>query len=142
MLANQEKGRNPVRYLCIVHADPQLMAALSPEEHRALSAECGAYDRALIARGKLIAAEALAAPKTARIVRTKGGKAVVTDGPYAESKEVLCGFLFIEAASFAEAVEIAHHCPMSRVGAIEVRPQMTARAGADDATWDEAINRR
>ena len=130
-----------MRYLLIVHADPELMAALSPEQGRALSAECMAYDQSLIARGKLIAAEALASPKTARIVRTKGGKPVVTDGPYAESKEVLCGFLFVEAASFAEAVDIAHHCPMSRVGAIEVRPQMTMRAGDNDTTWDEAINR-
>jgi len=131
-----------MRYLCIVHADPALMGALSPEQQRALSAECGAYDQSLIARGKLIAAEALAAPATARIVRTKGGKPVVTDGPYAESKEVLCGFLFIEAGSLEEAVEIAHHCPMSRVGAIEVRPQMTMRAGDADATWDEAVTRR
>lgn len=131
-----------MRYLCIVHADPVAMAALSPAEGRALSAECGAYDQSLIARGKLIAAEALASPKTARIVRTKGGRAVVTDGPYAESKEVLCGFLFIEAESFAEAVDIAHKCPMSRVGAIEVRPQMTMRAGDNDATWEEATNRR
>ncbi len=114
-----------MRYLCIVHADPALMAALSPEEHKAFAAECRAYDQHLIARGKLIAAEALANPKTARIVRTKGGKPVITDGPYAESKEVLCGFLFIEAATFEEAVDIAHHCPMSRMGAIEVRPQMT-----------------
>jgi hypothetical protein len=131
-----------VRYLCIVHADPELMAAMSPEQHRAHGAECMAYDQALFARGKLIAAEALASPKTARIVRTKGGKPVVTDGPYAESKEVLCGFLFIEADSFEEAVEIAHHCPMSRVGAIEVRPQMNFRAGDNDATWDEAINQK
>jgi hypothetical protein len=131
-----------VRYLLIVHADPQLMAALSPAEHRAHSAECAAYDQALIARGKLIAAEALSGPKTARIVRTKGGKPVVTDGPYAESKEVLCGFLFVEAATFEEAVDIAHHCPMSRVGAIEVRPQMSFRAGAEEKTWDEAVNRQ
>ena len=130
-----------MRYLCIVHADPALMAALSPEEHRALTAECAAYDAALMARGTLITSEALAAPATARIVRTKGGKPVVTDGPYAEAKEVLCGFLFIEAATFAEAVDIAHHCPMSRVGAIEVRPQMTARAGDADTTWEDAINR-
>ena len=130
-----------MRYLCIVHADPEAMAALSPAEGRALSDECRAYDQSLIARGKLIAAEALSGPATARIVRTKGGKPVVTDGPYAESKEVLCGFLFIEAQSFEEAVEIAHKCPMSRVGAIEVRPQMTMRAGDGDTTWDEALNR-
>ena len=131
-----------MRYLLIVHADPALMAAMSPEEHRAHGAACMAYDQALLARGKLIAAEALSGPKTARIVRTKGGKPVVTDGPYAESKEVLCGFLFVEAETFEEAVDIAHHCPMSRVGAIEVRPQMQFRAGQADKTWDAAINRQ
>ncbi len=77
--------------------------------------------------GHLIAAEALDAPRTAMIVRVRGDKTAVTDGPYVETKEHLGGFLFIEARDLNEAVEIAVKCPMAQMGCIEVRPQMTNR---------------
>jgi hypothetical protein len=116
-----------MRYLCIVHIDPEIFGKLAPAEHRELSQACMAYDQELFRSGHLIAAEALAPPPTAMIVRVRGEKASVTDGPFIETKEHLGGFLFIEARDMNEAVEIAAKCPMSQMGSIEVRPQMTNR---------------
>ena len=113
-----------MRYLCIVHIDPALMAALSETEDRELTRDCLAYDQELIRRGHLIVAQALQPPETAMIVRMRDRKASITDGPYIETKEHLGGFLYIEARDMDEAIEIAAGCPMARMGSIEVRPQM------------------
>jgi hypothetical protein len=117
-----------MRYLCIVHIDPARMAALSEAEDRELTRDCMAYDQELLRSGHLIVAQALQAPDTARIVRVSGSEIAVTDGPYMETKEFLGGFLYVEAPDLEAAVEIAANCPMARMGAIEVRPQMTFSA--------------
>ena len=114
-----------MRYLCIVHVDPALMAQLSEAEGRELTRECIAYDDDLRGRGRLIVSDALAPPKTAMIVRVRDQKASITDGPYIETKEHLGGFLYIEAHDLNEAIDIAAKCPMARMGSIEVRPQLT-----------------
>ena len=113
-----------MRYLCIVHIDPALMAALSETEDRELARDCVAYDQELLSQGKLIVAQALAAPAAAKIVRVRDRKAAITDGPFMETKEHLGGFLYVEARDLDEAVEIAAGCPMARMGSIEVRPQL------------------
>ena len=114
-----------MQFLCIVHIDPALMAQLSEQQGRELTRDCLAYDEQLRQRGHLIAAQALARPETARIVRQRNQKLSITDGPYAETKEFLGGFLFVEARDMKQALEIAAGCPMARMGCIEVRPQMT-----------------
>ena len=57
-------------------------------------------------------------------MRVRERRALITDGPYAEAKEVLCGFILVEARDLAEAVEIATHIPMARIGTIEVRAEL------------------
>jgi hypothetical protein len=57
-------------------------------------------------------------------VRVRRGKRLITDGPFAETKEVLCGFIFIEAGDADEALRIAEGIPMARYGTIEVRPEL------------------
>jgi len=64
----------------------------------------------------------LAPPRRARTVRVRDGKALVTDGPFAETKEAVGGFDLIECGSFEEAVEIAASHPVAEFGTIEVRP--------------------
>ena len=64
----------------------------------------------------------LAPPRRARSVRVRDGKAIVTDGPFAETKEAVGGFDIIECGSLAEAVEIAAGHPVAQTGTIEVRP--------------------
>jgi hypothetical protein len=76
----------------------------------------------LQARGMWVMGDRLAAPRRAKSVSVRGGKKLVTDGPFAETKEVVGGFDIIECGSFEEAVEIAAGHPVAEIGTIEVRP--------------------
>jgi len=76
----------------------------------------------LRARGAWILGDQLAPPRRGRSVRRRGGRAIVTDGPFVETKETVGGFDLIEAESLDEAVEIASHHPVAEFGTIEVRP--------------------
>jgi len=76
----------------------------------------------LQSRGRWLTGDQLAPPRRARSVRVRNGKTVVTDGPFAETKEAVGGFDLIEADSLEEAVEIAAGHPVAQVGTIEVRP--------------------
>ena len=76
----------------------------------------------LQAKGSWITGDQLAPPRRARSVRVRGGKAIVTDGPFAETKEAVGGFDLVEAGSLEEAVEIAAGHPVAQSGTIEVRP--------------------
>ena len=74
------------------------------------------------ARGIWVAGDQLAPPRRARSVRVRDGKAIVTDGPFAETKEVVGGFDILECGNLEEAVEIAAGHPAAQIGTIEVRP--------------------
>ncbi|HET8893406.1 MAG TPA: YciI family protein [Gaiellaceae bacterium] len=76
----------------------------------------------LQARGAWVTGDQLAPPRRARSIRVRDGKTLVTDGPFAETKEAVGGFDIIECGSFDEAVEIAAGHPVAQVGTIEVRP--------------------
>ena len=76
----------------------------------------------LQARGMWVTGDRLAPPRRARSVRVREGKKLITDGPFAETKEVVGGFDIIECGSLEEAVEIAAAHPVAEVGTIEVRP--------------------
>lgn len=76
----------------------------------------------LRARGRWVIGDQLAPPRRARSVRVREGKKLVTDGPFAETKELVGGFDIIEADNLDEAVEIAAGHPVAEVGTIEVRP--------------------
>jgi hypothetical protein len=73
-------------------------------------------------RGVLVAAEALQPIDTATTVRVRAGKVLVTDGPFAETKEQLAGFYLVDAHDLNEAIQIASKIPPAREGSVEVRP--------------------
>lgn len=104
-----------MKYLCLVYGEEKEIAAMT-DDH------CLAYDQSLRNAGRCLASEALQPVHTAASVRVRNGKAVVTDGPFAETKEYLAGFYLIEAADMNEAVQIASQIPPAKVGTIEVRP--------------------
>lgn len=112
-----------MKYACLVYAEPGFHLRLAPEELAALDRESLAYDTELAEAGHLLAASALSGTETASTIRVRGGKVLSSDGPFAETKEILCGFVFIEAANTAEARRIAEGIPMARYGTIEVRPE-------------------
>lgn len=111
-----------MQYLLLVYTDPELMAELPQAEYDRLMHGCIAHADELRAEGCLLGSQQLEAPATARTVRVREGTARVTDGPFAETKELLAGFNLIEADSLDDAVRIAHEFPWIRYGSIEVRP--------------------
>jgi hypothetical protein len=104
-----------MKYVCLVYLEEPKLRAVDDNE-------CMACGQGFQKAGLLVAAEALEPVRTAKTVRVRGGKAMVTDGPFAETKELLAGFYLIEAKDFDEALEIAAKIPPAREGSIEVRP--------------------
>jgi len=113
-----------MKYACLVYCEPHALAGLSADEKAALDRDSMAYDEKLMREGHFIAASALQGVSTASTIRVRDGKMSMTDGPFAETKEVLAGFIFIEAADMDEARRIAAGIPMARHGSVEVRPEL------------------
>jgi hypothetical protein len=111
-----------MQYLLLVNIDQDLLDALPAAEYDRLMHGCITKADELRREGCLLESQQLEAPSTARTVRSRGGIAAITDGPFAETKEVLAGFNLIEAESYEHAVEIAQSFPWIRFGSIEVRP--------------------
>ncbi|MGD0117017.1 MAG: YciI family protein [Candidatus Binatus sp.] len=114
-----------MKFLCLVYFEEGTLAALSPSEKVSLDRDSLAYDKELSRSGHYVVSDALASVRTARTVRVRRGKATTTDGPFAETKEHLGGFILINAANIDEAVELAAKIPMAQHGSIEVRPVIT-----------------
>ncbi|TGT70000.1 YciI family protein [bacterium M00.F.Ca.ET.159.01.1.1] len=110
-----------MKYVLLVYGEEKDLYALTPERAARLDADSLAYDRELDRQGKLIIAQALKSVKTSKSLRRRKGKAVITDGPFAETKEQLLGFVMIEAADLAEALKIAEGIPLAELGTVEVR---------------------
>jgi hypothetical protein len=110
-----------MRYVYLIYFDPRRVFDGSPEGNAVLAA-VGPHDAALKASGQMVSSEALTMPNEAITVRVREGKIAATDGPFLETKEMLGGFILIEARDLNEAVDIAGRIPFARLGAIEVRP--------------------
>ena len=113
-----------MRFVCLVYFEPETFAGLSPSDKETLRRDSMAYDKELGRSGHYIVAEALNPVSTAKTVRVRSGKASSTDGPFAETKEHLGGFILVNAADMSEALEIAAKIPLAKLGSIEVRPVM------------------
>jgi hypothetical protein len=110
-----------MQYVCLIYFDPKKVFNQSPEANAVLGA-AGPYDAELRASGHLLMAQALTLPNEAVTVRVRDGKMSATDGPFMETKEMLGGFILIEARDLNEAVRIAAGIPLAKLGSIEVRP--------------------
>jgi hypothetical protein len=108
-----------MRYACLVYVDPTTAFDGSPENNAILD-EAGPASRELTARGFIN--EALTLPAEAVTVRVRNGRTRKTDGPFMETKEVLAGFVIVEADNMDAAVAIAATNPMAKLGAVEIRP--------------------
>ncbi|MBZ9773155.1 YciI family protein [Mesorhizobium sp. CO1-1-8] len=110
-----------MRYVCLVYGEEKDLHVMTPERLAKLDADSMAHDRSLDQRGMLIVAQALQSVKTSKTVRRRQGKRLITDGPFAETKEQLLGFVMIEADNLDQALEIAGEIPLAEIGTIEVR---------------------
>ena len=111
-----------MRYALLIYVDEKEYAQMSKEEWNALMPAYGAFGEQY--KDKIQGGEALQRIETATTVRVREGKTLVSDGPFAETKEQLGGFYLINAENLDEAVEIASHIPDAVRGSIEVRPVM------------------
>ena len=114
-----------MKYLLLVCWDAERMNAQTepdPGEPAAVDEEGFPWVDELRERGVWLTGDQLAPPRRARTVRVRGGKTLVTDGPFTETKEAVGGFDLLECDSLEEAVEIAASHPMAEAGSIEIRP--------------------
>jgi hypothetical protein len=111
-----------MKYLCLVYIDEKKLDALSKSELNALIDESLAYDEMLRKSGHYIASDALQPVHAATTLRVQKGKVSTTDGPFAETKEQLGGFILINARDLNDAIQVAAKIPPARLGCIEVRP--------------------
>ena len=112
-----------MKYLLLVCWDAERMnGQTEPDPGSSADEEGFPWLDDLQARGIWVTGDQLAPPRRARSVRVRGGKKMVTDGPFTETKEAVGGFDLIECGSLEEAVEIAAAHPIAEFGTIEVRP--------------------
>ncbi len=110
-----------MKFVCLIHHTQEAFAQMSEAEHSAMQADSLSYDRELMDQGKLFLAQALRLPDEAKTVRSRRRKPMITDGPFAETKEQIVGLIVIEALDMEEAVQIAGRLPLARTGHVEVR---------------------
>jgi hypothetical protein len=111
-----------MQFLLLVYNEPALLEALPDGRFDTMMKGCLEHADELQRDGKLLAFQQLEDAKTARTVRIRNGRTSVSDGPFAETKELLGGFNLIEADDIEEAVRIATEFPWAQTGSIEVRP--------------------
>jgi len=108
-----------MKYLLLIYGDEQ---ALTETERKDCYAESTQLAHDLHAHGQYVAANPLHPTAMATSVRVRDGKRLVTDGPFAETREQLGGYFLIDAKNLDEAIAIAAKIPMARKGTVEVRP--------------------
>jgi hypothetical protein len=119
-----------MQYVLLIYDDGQTWARMTDAERGQLFQEYGAYTQNLRERGAYVDGNPLQPTSTATTVRIRDGEQLVTDGPFAETKEQLGGYYIVEAESIDEAIEHAAKIPSARFGSIEVRPVMQVPSGA------------
>jgi hypothetical protein len=109
------------KFMLLMHDNPSTFAKMSPQEMQQVVQRYIAWGRSLRAR-KLLAGGHKLTDEAGRVIRKKRGRALVTDGPYAEGKEVLGGYFLVNAKSYDDVAKLTEDCPhLDYGGAIEVR---------------------
>jgi hypothetical protein len=111
-----------MRYLLLIYGPQWDPSGLTPEQIQASMDEWTDYTADLVKRGVMESGEALEPTHTATTVRLRNGETLTTDGPFAETNEVLGGFYLLNCKDLDEAIELAAACPAAREGSIELRP--------------------
>ena len=111
-----------MKYMLLIHDDEQVWAGLSDDERQRIYGEYRQLQQQVKATGQYLAGAQLQPTTTATSVRVRDGKRMVTDGPFAETREQLGGYFLIEARDLDEAIAVAARIPSARMGTIEVRP--------------------
>jgi hypothetical protein len=116
-----------MKYLCLAYYDEKKFETLTEADMAAIRRECGPLDEDLQRSGHLLEVGSLAATKDSVSLRPRNGKAIVIDGPFAESKEQVGSYFLIEARDRNEAIQMASKHPAARLNehlgwGVEIRP--------------------
>jgi hypothetical protein len=119
----QRRG-TPMRYVLLIYASEEAYARMTQEEQAALMQGYAVFTNEVQQRGLLTGGDPLQPTSTATTVRVRSGKTLITDGPFAETKEQLAGFYELNCKDLDEAIELAARIPDALSGSIEIRPVM------------------
>ncbi|MBU2955521.1 YciI family protein [Marinobacter sp. F3R08] len=111
-----------MKYLCLVYYDEKNMQKMSQQEWDSLNQECIECVAGLTQGGHFLDGAPLLSTDTATTLRVRDNKPLITDGPFAETKEQLAGFYMLEARDMNEAIRLAEKIPPARYGCVEIRP--------------------
>ena len=123
-----------MKYMLLIHDEEKAWGKLTEAERQKIYGEYGQFGAQIKASGNYLAGAQLQPTSTATSVRVREGKRLVTDGPFAETREQLGGYYLVDARNLDEAIEIAARVPSARMGTIEVRPVMEMGSQAVAAT--------
>ncbi len=123
-----------MRFICLGCLDPSAWSSMTEDEQKQKIDDCFAYDDELRANGHFIGGEALQDVGQAVTLRMKNGQVEATDGPFAETKEMLGGILILEARDLNHAIALMSKHPGVSMGPFEIRPA--------DETVNEMIKAR
>jgi hypothetical protein len=111
-----------MKYMLLIHDDEKAWAKLTDAERQRIYGEYGQFGQQIKDAGQYLAGAQLQPTTTATSVRVRDGKRLVTDGPFAETREQLGGYYLVEAKNLDEAIGLAAKVPSAKIGTIEVRP--------------------
>jgi hypothetical protein len=111
-----------MQYLLLIYANENQLEGRSEAEQKKIFGEYMELANSLRANGQYVGGNRLDLTSKATTVRVREGKKLVTDGPFAETKEQLGGYFLVEANDLDEAIRVAGKIPAARWGSIEVRP--------------------
>ncbi len=117
-----------MQYMLIIHNDPEIHPRPGMKGFEELLAGYMAFNKDLEARGIKFSGDPLEPPTSATTVRIRNGKQVLTDGPFAETKEWMSGYYLVECQDLDQALELAARIPGAQFGSVEVRPVMSMMA--------------
>ena len=128
-----------MKYLCTIYGDESQWNNVTPEQMREIMDAYFAFSDEAGKTGVIVAGEGLERTSAATTVRVRDGERLLSDGPFAETKEQLGGFYLLECANLDEAIEWAAKIPGAATGSVEVRPVMNYEgAGSEDARQSAA----
>jgi hypothetical protein len=128
-----------MKYLCTIYGDESQMSSATPEQVSEVLAAYGAFGEE--AGDVILGGEGLQPTSTATTVRVRNGERMLTDGPFAETKEQLGGFYLLECNSLDEAIGWAAKIPAAQSGSVEVRPVMNYEGSGTEGAQQSAAAR-
>jgi len=111
-----------MKYMLLIHDSEKVWGTLSQDEQQQIMADYRRFSEEIKATGQYLAGSQLQPTSAATSVRVRNGKRVVTDGPFAETREQLGGYYLVNAKDLDEAIGLAERLPSAKLGTIEIRP--------------------